>query len=39
MDVEGEGEFCIDARRIVELLRVMPEQELNFVIDEDTLLL
>ena len=37
MDVEGEGEFCIDARRIVELLRVMPEQELNFVIDEDTL--
>lgn len=37
MDVEGEGEFCIDARRIVELLRVMPEQELNFVIDEETL--
>ena len=27
MDVDGEGEFCIDARRIVELLRVMPEQE------------
>ena len=37
MDVEGEGEFCIDARRIVELLRVMPEQELNFTIDDVTL--
>lgn len=37
MDVEGEGEFCIDARRIVELLRVMPEQELNFTIDDATL--
>ena len=37
MDVEGEGEFCIDARRIVELLRVMPEQELNFNIDDETL--
>jgi len=30
MDVDGEGDFCIDARRVVELLRVMPEQELNF---------
>ncbi|MDE6188138.1 MAG: DNA polymerase III subunit beta, partial [Duncaniella sp.] len=37
MDVDGEGEFCIDARRIVELLRVMPEQELNFEIDDVTL--
>lgn len=37
MDVEGEGEFCIDARRVVELLRVMPEQELLFEIDEATL--
>lgn len=37
MDVEGEEEFCIDARRIVELLRVMPEQELNFTIDDVTL--
>ncbi len=37
MDVEGEGEFCIDARRVVELLRVMPEQELHFVIDDATL--
>lgn len=37
MDVEGEGEFCIDARRLVELLRVMPEQELHFEIDDATL--
>ncbi len=37
MDVDGEGEFCIDARRIVELLRVMPEQELQFEIDDQTL--
>lgn len=37
MDVDGEGEFCIDARRIVELLRVMPEQELQFEIDDQSL--
>ena len=37
MDVEGEGEFCIDARKVVELLRVMPEQELRFDIDDASL--
>lgn len=37
MDVEGEGEVCIDARRIVDLLRVMPEQELTFTIDDATM--
>jgi len=37
MDVEGEGDFCIDARIVVELLRVMPEQELNFNVDDTTL--
>lgn len=37
MDVQGQGEVCIDARRIVELLRVMPEQELTFNIDDSTL--
>ncbi|MCM1162730.1 MAG: DNA polymerase III subunit beta [Muribaculaceae bacterium] len=37
MDVEGEGEFCIDARRVVELLRVMPEQELRFNVNDETL--
>ena len=39
MDVEGEGEFCIDASRLVSLLRVMPEQELNFDIDDATLVI
>ncbi|MCM1138652.1 MAG: DNA polymerase III subunit beta [Duncaniella sp.] len=37
MDIEGEGKFCIDARKVVELLRVMPEQELHFNIDDETL--
>lgn len=37
MDVEGEGEFCIDARKVVELLRVMPEQELQFDVNDDNL--
>jgi len=37
IDVEGEGEVCIDARKMVELLRVMPEQELHFDVDDDTL--
>lgn len=37
LDVEGQGNFCIDARRLVELLRVMPEQELKFDIDDVTL--
>ncbi len=37
LEAEGEGEFCIDARRVVELLRVMPEQELRFDIDDDSL--
>lgn len=37
IDVEGEGEVCIDARRIVDLLRVMPEQELTFSVDESTM--
>ncbi|MDE5728262.1 MAG: DNA polymerase III subunit beta [Duncaniella sp.] len=37
IDVDGEGEVCIDARKMVELLRVMPEQELRFDVDDDTL--
>ncbi|WP_302066025.1 DNA polymerase III subunit beta, partial [uncultured Duncaniella sp.] len=37
MDVDGEGDFCIDARRVVEVLRVMPEQELNFNVNDSTL--
>lgn len=37
VDVQGEGEICIDARRLVDLLRVMPEQELTFSINDETL--
>lgn len=37
LDAQGEGAFCIDARRLVELLRVMPEQELQFDVDDSTL--
>lgn len=37
MDIEGAGDFCIDARRLVELLRVMPEQELHFDVDDKSL--
>lgn len=37
IESEGEGEVCIDARKIVELLRVMPEQELHFDVNDDTL--
>ncbi len=34
-DVEGEGQFCLDARRIVDLLREIPDQGINFTIDEN----
>lgn len=37
LDCDGEGDVCIDARRLVELLRVMPEQELRFEVDDRTL--
>ena len=34
---EGTGSFCIDARRMVDLLKEMPDQGMEFVIDEETL--
>ncbi|MCC8114908.1 MAG: DNA polymerase III subunit beta [Bacteroidales bacterium] len=34
---EGEGVFCIDARRLVDLLKELPDQPLEFDINEDTL--
>lgn len=37
LEADGAGSFCIDARRLVELLRVMPEQELTFDVDDATL--
>lgn len=36
-DVEGEGEFCLDARRLVELLKEVPQMGLEFQINDATL--
>lgn len=36
-EAEGNGRFCIDARRLVELLREMPEQAMTFEINDSTL--
>lgn len=34
---EGHGSFCLDARRIVDLLKEMPDQGITFEIDDDNL--
>lgn len=34
---EGSGSFCLDARRIVDLLKEMPDQGITFEIDDDNL--
>lgn len=34
-EAEGEGRFCLDARRIVELFKEMPDQGITFEIDDD----
>ncbi|MDE6264049.1 MAG: DNA polymerase III subunit beta [Paramuribaculum sp.] len=34
---EGGGSFCLDARRIVDLLKEMPDQGITFEIDDDNL--
>ena len=36
-EVEGNGSFCIDARRLVDLLKEMPDQGITFNIDDNTL--
>lgn len=36
-EAEGEGRFCIGARRLVELLREMPDQGISFSINDTTL--
>lgn len=33
---EGEGSFCLDAHRLVDLLKEMPQQEMSFEIDDET---
>lgn len=35
---EGEGDYCIDARRLVDLLKEMPDQGITFEIHEDSLM-
>lgn len=34
-DAEGSGRFCLDARRIVELFKELPDQGIVFDIDDD----
>ncbi|MDE6324428.1 MAG: DNA polymerase III subunit beta [Paramuribaculum sp.] len=36
-DAEGSGSFCLDARRIVELLKEMPDQGITFEINDQNL--
>ncbi len=37
IDAEGEGKFCIDAKRLVDLLKEMPEQGVVFEINDENL--
>ena len=34
-DAEGSGRFCLDARRIVELFKELPDQGITFDIDDE----
>ncbi len=36
-DAEGEGSFCLDAHRMVDLLKEMPAQGMTFEINDSTL--
>ncbi|MDE7407891.1 MAG: DNA polymerase III subunit beta, partial [Muribaculaceae bacterium] len=36
-DVEGEGKFCVDARRLTDLLKSMPDLGITFEIDDNNL--
>ncbi len=37
MNGEGSGKFCVDARRIVDLLKEMPDQGMEFIVNDDNL--
>ncbi|MDE6692693.1 MAG: DNA polymerase III subunit beta [Muribaculaceae bacterium] len=37
LDYDGEGSFCLDARRLVDLLKELPNQPLTVEINNDTL--
>ncbi|MDE7385670.1 MAG: DNA polymerase III subunit beta [Muribaculaceae bacterium] len=36
-DADGDGSFCVDARRVVDLLKELPDMGITFVINDDTL--
>ncbi|MCM1029400.1 MAG: DNA polymerase III subunit beta [Pseudoflavonifractor sp.] len=36
MDADGEGSFCLDAHRMVDLLKEMPQQDMAFDIDDSS---
>lgn len=36
-NVEGEGKFCIDARRVVDLLKELPDMGITVKVDDETL--
>lgn len=35
--VEGEGKFCLNASKLVDLLKMFPEQPITFDVNDDTL--
>ncbi len=37
LEAEGEGKFCVDARRLTDLLKSMPDIGITFNIDDDNL--
>lgn len=37
MESEGQGRFCVDARRLTELLKSMPDIGITFEIDDESL--
>lgn len=36
-DAEGTGKFCLNANKLVDLLKVLPDQPITFEINDDTL--
>lgn len=37
MEAEGQGKFCVDARRLTDLLKSMPDIGITFEIDDESL--
>lgn len=36
-DVEGEGAFCVNARRMVDIAKELPDVDVNFMVDDSRL--